>query len=78
MTVFSVTLTINLRISQFLGISEIENLRWISLKPRVLYPDRGLRPPPQSKPLVSMKPPLVSISEPPKNRETADLLLKFH
>ena len=35
-------------------------------------------PPSQSKPLVSMKPPLVSISEPPKNRETADILLKFH
>ena len=36
------------------------------------------RPPPQSKPFVSMKPPFVSISEPPKNRETADILLKFH
>ena len=50
----------------FLGVSKIETQRWYSLKPGVFDWGRGLRPLPQSKPLVSMKPPLVSIFEPPK------------
>ena len=138
MTVFSETLTVNLRFHDFWGYQKLKTKcrfhrnqgystekedRWISLKPRVFnweggwvvfIETKGIRlrrkafglllsrnpwfqwnhptsfsvetlgfnettsPPSQSKPLVSMKPPLVSISEPPKNRETADILLKFH
>ena len=137
MTVFSETLTVNLRFQGFWGIRkwklkvdfiETKGIRlrrragefhwnqgystekevgWYSLKPRVFDWEEGLRPPSQSKPLVSMKPPNLLLSRnpwfqwnhlpsfsvetlgfnettfsfnfwTPKNRETADILLKFH
>ena len=74
--VFSGTFTIILRISRFLLGIRNWKLKVISLKTRVFNTEGGLRRPPQSKSLVSIKPPLLSLSEPQK-MVTTQLLLKF-
>ena len=95
MTVFSETLTVNLRFHDFWGYQKLktkcgfhwnqgystekegrwislkpkvfnwEGVGWYSLKPRVFDWEEGLRPPSQSKPLVSMKPPNLLLSRNP-------------